>query len=137
MNNYDASARMRKNVRGFYGLLLSVVAATVGPFIANGVLHYGTPLSRILAVIIGVAAWLPMFIVIALIIARGDEFSRRIHLTAIAFAFAGSLLLITGLDWLERADFLRRPPLSVLWLAIAVLWFIAIMVTKRHYERGA
>ena len=37
-------------------------------------------------------------------------------------------------DWLVRAEFIASPPLSVLWLIVALLWFFAILGTKRHYE---
>ena len=74
-------------------------------------------------------------VVVAAIIRAGDEFERRIHLVALALSFGSALLLLTLLDWLVRARFMRAPPLIAVWLACAVLWLLWLIVVKRRFER--
>ena len=127
----------RSAVRGFYAWLLSMTLVVVSSFVADSLVRSNEALIRIAGVVIGTVAWIPIVLVIANIIRRGDEFVRRIHLIAISCAFAGSLLMITALDWLTRAHFMAPPQLSVLWLMVAVLWWISLFGVKRYFERQA
>jgi hypothetical protein len=127
--------RLRKSVKIFYAWLGSVLLAVIGPLVAIPLTHSESAALRIASVVIGVGAWIPIILVLVFIIRAGDEFVRRIHLVALALAFAGTLVIVSLMDWLERADFIGRPQLSVVWLLIAILWVIALIGTKRHYER--
>jgi hypothetical protein len=86
-------------------------------------------------VALGTAAWVPLAVVIVVMIRACDEYERRIHLVALAMAFAGALALLTLLDWLARARFIRPPALGVVLLGVAALWFVSIVLVKRHFER--
>lgn len=132
----DPNAQFEKNVRGFYTWLGAMLCAALAPLVAQRLIDMATFASRVGAVALGTAAWVPIGLVTARIIRQGDEFVRRIHLVAIAIAFAGGLLMISVLDWLVRAGFLERPPLMVLWLAIALLWAAAVLGTNAYYARG-
>jgi hypothetical protein len=122
-------------VRGFYAWVGSVAIAAVTPFFAVRLIESETMFGRIAGVVLGVLLWVPMIVVTTIVIRNGDEFERRIHFVAIATAFAGALLLISALDWLVRARFMEPPELSVVWLAIAALWFVAMIGAKRYYAR--
>jgi hypothetical protein len=127
--------RFRKIVRGFYAWLGSLLFAGAGPIVAIKLVDTETLAGRIAGVTLGTVSWIPMAVVVAAIIRAGDEFERRIHLVALALSFGSALLLLTLLDWLVRARFMRAPPLIAVWLAIAVLWLIWLVVVKRHFAR--
>ncbi|HYV99761.1 MAG TPA: hypothetical protein VE967_20035, partial [Gemmatimonadaceae bacterium] len=74
-------------------------------------------------------------LVIAWVIRVGDEFVARIHLTALAVSFAGSLVIVSLFDWLARAEFIDRPPFMVVWISMAVFWVVALIWSKNHFER--
>lgn len=129
------NTRFRKAVLGFYVWLGSLIFAAVAPFVAMQLLEAGSLAARVAGVVVGTAGWVPMIFVIVRIIRLGDEFVRRIHLVALALAFASSLVLLTLLDWLSRAHFMAPPDLAVLWLAFALLWAVWLFVVKYRYER--
>ena len=135
MNRNDPNELLRRSVRRFYGWLLSLAIAGAGPFAANALIDMGTVAGRAAGVAVGVLAWAPMIWVVTKLVRAGDEFERRLHLTALAVSFVCALVLIGALDWLVRAEFLAPPPLNLLWLLLALLWFLAIVGTKRWYER--
>src|SRR6478735_611294 len=131
MSIQPKNVRFRKAVKGFYIWLGSLVFAGVAPLIAMTLVDTGTLTGRVAGVVLGTASWIPMVAVIAGIIRAGDEFQRRIHLVALALAFGSAMLLLTLLDWLVRARFMRLPPLPVLWLSFSALWLIWLIVVKR------
>jgi hypothetical protein len=127
--------QFRNAVRGFYAWLLSMVLVVLASFTADSLVQGSASASRVAGVLIGTLGWVPIIIVTAQIIRNGDEFVRRIHLVAISIAFAGTLLMITLLDWLTRAHFVAPPRLSILWLMIAILWWLSLAGVKRYFER--
>ena len=131
----DLHERFRKNVRGFYAWLGSVLVAAVAPFVAVRLTETWTLTGRIAGVVVGTLAWVPLILVIGAIIRAGDEFIRRIHLVAIAIAFGAGLFLITFLGWLAQAHFIEQPPIVVAWLVFGILWVVCLYAVKRHYER--
>ena len=133
----EPNARLRRSVRGFYAWVGAMLIAVVAPLLADRVIESRTAGLRLIGVAIGTAGWIPLTLVLVSVIRRGDEFSRRIHMVAIAATFALSLILLTLLDWLARGQFLEPPPLRVLWLGVAILWFINIMVTNWYFQRGS
>jgi hypothetical protein len=106
------------------------------PLGAMRLIDAGTMPARIAAVIVGAGGILPWLWVAATMIHRGDEFQRRIHLIAAAWAFAGSIVLIVTLHWLVLAEFIPPPNLLFVWFGFLLLWLIAIIVTKRRFEHG-
>lgn len=112
-----------------------MVVLVAAPLIASHLIDRGTTLARISAVVVGVAGMIPWMWVVYSIIRRGDEFVRRMHLIAFAFAFGGALLLLVTLTWLVRAEFIYPPDLMIVLLGCVFLWFVALMATKRYFER--
>ena len=135
MKTVEPNARLRQAVRGFYAWLGSVLLAAIAPFISSALIERQSVWARVSGVAVGTLAWVPMMIVVGVIISRGDEFQQRMHLMAIAFAFAATLLLVAAIDWLVQAELAEPPAFRVLWLAIAMLWFIGLMASKWYFER--
>ena len=133
----SANTRFRRAVLGFYAWVGALVFAAAAPLVARYVLEADTLVARLAAVAVGSVGWLPLAAVTALVIRGGDEFHRRIHLVAIAFAFATALVILTMLDWLARARFMAPPSLSVLWLIFAVTWAVWIFAVKYWFEHVA
>ncbi len=127
--------RFRRAVRGFYAWLGSLVFAAAAPIAAGMLIDAGTLTARVLAVFLGSISWLPIAWVIVVIIRAGDEFHRRLYLVSLSIAFGASLVALTTLDWAVRAEFMHRPPLSVLWVLFALLWLVSLFVCKRQFER--
>jgi hypothetical protein len=137
MPTQPPNARFRQQVRGFYAWLGSLLVAGIGPLLGIQLIHSGTLAGRIAGVVLGSVAWLPIVAVIAAIVRAGDEFHQRIHLVALAWAFASGMVLLMFLDGLVLARFIRQPRLAVIWLAFAALWVIWLIVVKRHFDRAS
>jgi hypothetical protein len=133
MNNI--TAQYRRNVLTFYAWLGSVVTMGVSPLVGLWLIDRHTPLWRLAGVLIGAAGALPWMWVLFVIVRRGDEFVRRMHLVAIAIAAAASLVLLMTIDWLQRADFIQTPNMAFIWPACLVIWLVSVIATKRHFER--
>ena len=133
--NASHNARFRKQIKGFYAYVGAVLFAAIGPIAARSLMDAGTLPTRVVGVVFGTIAWIPLIVIVGIVIHQGDEFIRRIHLVAIAYAFALSLVLIALLDWLARASFIETPELMVVWLVIAVLWVICLFMSKWYFER--
>jgi hypothetical protein len=131
-----ATAQLRAAVRSFYAWIGSMALLAIAPLVAFRLIDVGTTPARVAAVLIGVGGTLPWMWVAASIIRRGDEFVRRVHLVALAWAFGGAMLLIVALAWLVRAGFMDDPDLFVVWLGLLVAWFAAMAGAKRHFERA-
>jgi hypothetical protein len=131
----DINSRFRRNVRVFYAWLGSMALLVVGPIVAEQLIMGGTTAGRIGAVAIGLGCWVPWVIVVIGMIRNGDEFSFRVHLVALAFAFMGTMMVLAAIDWLTRAHFIEQPPFAFVWPVGMLLWFIGIMGATRHYQR--
>jgi len=127
--------RFRRAVRGFYAWLGSLVFATVAPIGAGMLIETGTLAGRVAGVVLGSIGWLPVAWVVVAIIRAGDEFNRRLYLVSLSIAFGASLVALTMLDWAVRAQFIHRPPLSVLWITFAGLWLLSLLICKYQFER--
>jgi hypothetical protein len=128
--------QFRRNVRTFYYWLGALALLWASPLIALHLIERGTTLSRAAGVAVGVGGMLPWLGMIALVVHRGDEFVRRMHLIAIAFTAAAAMVVIVALSWLVRAWFIDTPDLMHVWVALMVMWGAALIVTKRYYERA-
>ena len=135
MTLQPSDQRFRRAVRGFYAWLGSLVFAALAPLAAGMLIETGTLPARIVAVVLGSISWLPMAWVVVAIIRAGDEFHRRLYLVSLSLAFGASMVALTALDWAVRAEFIQRPPLSVLWLTFAGMWLVLLFVCKRQFER--
>jgi hypothetical protein len=129
------NSRFRRAVRGFYAWIGALVVAVVGPIVAISLIHRGTAVARLAAVVIGALAWVPYLVVIVAIVRAGDEYQRRLHLTTSAVAFAAALLVLTTLSWFVEAGLANQPSLHVLWILFAVIWVVCLFVIKWRFER--
>src|SRR5262245_50798348 len=132
----EPNAQFRSAVRGFYAWLGSMVVLGAAPIAAVRLIDRDTLLARAAAVVVGVGGILPWMWVLFRIIQRGDEFVRRMHLIAVAWASAGALILLCAVGWLVQAGFLREPDLLLLWVLFLLLWFVALLGTKLYFERA-
>ena len=108
----------------------------VGPFLAVRLIESGTTTARVAGVLIGAASVVPWIGVAGFMISRSDEFVRRLHLISIAWAFAGSIVLIVTLQWMVEAAFIAPPNLLIVWFGFLLIWMVAYAVVKWRYERG-
>lgn len=131
----ELNQQFRRNVRTFYAWIGSMVILGVGPIVAGRLIERGTTNWRVAGVIVGVASAVPWLWTVAVIIRRGDEFVRRMHLIAIAIAAAFGLLLLITVGWLVRAWFIETPDFTLIWLACLVAWLVALVGTKRYFEK--
>ena len=132
----EPNARLRSAVRWFYAWIGSLALLAGTSILGGRLIHQPTTSSRIAAAAIGIGGLVPWMVVVFAMIRRGDEYTRRIHLVALGFAFGGTLLLLSALAWLVRAELIEPPDLMIVWLGCLVLWFAAIMGAKRYFERG-
>lgn len=111
------------------GAVFLVTIQLLSRFIAD---HSDTPGIRWLAV-------LPLVLLIAVTVLamrslrRMDELERKMHTEAMAFAFLGSLLLVSTYGFLRGADLLAPP---VLWLPAAMVgcWVIGLLLAIERYR---
>ena len=130
------NARLRANVRSFYAWIGSMILLGIAPALAARLIDRQTFGARIAGVVIGVGGTLPWMWIVLVMIRRSDEYTRRIHLLALGGAFGAALVLILALEMLRRAGFIDPPDLMLLWLALLVIWFAALMAAKRYFERS-
>jgi hypothetical protein len=130
----DINTRLRRDVRTFYAWIGSVALLAAAPMLGNTLIDRGTLLSRAAGVAVAIACALPWIWVVVTLIRRSDEFERRIHLVALAVAFFASNLAVITAHWLSAAGFIEPPSLLVLWFSFLMLWFAAIVGSKRYHE---
>lgn len=63
-----------------------------------------------------------------------NEFTRRVHLVATAFAFAATAIFIFVCDMLQRAAFIDYITLMSIWVFMVGAWLIAIMLASVYYR---
>ena len=68
-----------------------------------------------------------------LIVTR-DEYSRQVHLAALALAFPVSVAAGFTLDLMQRAGFILYVPLMWLWIGMLVIWWLCIIAATRYYR---
>jgi hypothetical protein len=83
---------------------------------------------------IGIAAFVPWVIVSGKSILAQDDFSQRVHLIAIASAFAITGALSYAADLLQRAGFVPQIPVSTSWMLMVVLWWVAMVAMSWYYR---
>jgi hypothetical protein len=127
--------QLRAAVRWFYSWIAATILLGLAPIAALRLIELATPPARVAGVIVGAGSFVPWLWVVAMMVRRGDEFVRRIHLLAIAWAFAGAMVLLLTLHWLVVAEFIAPPDLMFAWFACLVFWLVAVVVVKRRFER--
>ena len=119
-------------------LMFGAVAIWAASYvIASRMLHRqsATATVRAIAVIIGVLGFVTWQLVTAKLIRMHDEFTRRVHLIAVAIAFAVTGLFIFTVDLLQRAGFIDYILLRTIWAVMLCTWWLAIMGAEWYYRR--
>ena len=86
------------------------------------------------AVALGVCGFLLWLGGTARAIRAGNEFTRQIHLVALACAFAATALFIFVCDMLQRAGFLYYISLMTLFLVMMGAWLLAVALASLYYR---
>ena len=131
----DITQQFRRNVRMFYAWAGSVALFGLSPIVALRMLDQASIGWRLAGVIVGAGGALPWMWVLYRIVRQGDEFLRRMHLIAIAITAAATFVGLMTIDWLQRAEFIDSPNMMLIWPACLLIWLIALIATKRHFER--
>ena len=87
------------------------------------------------AVIIAVLGFIPWQLATVKLIRIHDEFTRRIHLIALAGAFAATGLFIFTTDMLQRAGFIDYILLRTIWFVMLGTWGLVILAAEWYYRR--
>jgi len=93
----------------------------------------GLPL-RLAVVLIGLAGFAPVVFVYVKSIRIQDEFNQRIHLVALAIAFASTAVISYAVDLLHQSGFVPALPLTGLWAVMTAIWFVCMFATTRFYR---
>ena len=86
------------------------------------------------AVALAVAGILPWIWMVARAIVAEDEFTRRIHFVAIAWAFAAAGVFVVGADLMLRAHFIAYVSPMLIWQFMIGVWWVSLMLTARYYR---
>jgi hypothetical protein len=89
---------------------------------------------RILLVGLGALGCLACAWTLRRLIVTRDEYSRRVHISALALAFAVSVVALFVTDLMQRAGFISYVPLEWMWIGMMVIWWPSILVVDRYYR---
>ncbi len=67
-------------------------------------------------------------------IRAGNEFTRQIHLVALATAFGTTALFIFVCDMLQRAGFIHYVSLTAIFVLMMGAWLLAVMLASLYYR---
>jgi len=112
-----------------------MVILMVAPIFALQLAESASTAARVAAVVVGAGGMVPWMWIVYLIIRRGDEFVLRMHLVALACAFAGAILLLATLSWMVTARFIEHPDLRFVMGGALVIWVIALFGAKFYFDR--
>ena len=121
-------------------LLAQIAIFTIlwtGTFVATKSDWLGRPSTlsmRLALVVVGIGGFLPILFVYARSILLQDEFTQRVHLVALACAFAFLAAASYAVDLLHQAGFVRELHATGLWAVMVVIWFGAMLITPRFYR---
>ena len=132
----DIRDQFKRNVRMFYAWVGSMVVLGVAPIAANWLIGRETTIARAAGVAIGVVGFVPWLALVFFAVRNADEYFRRIHLIAIAIAATYGLLMLIAVGWLVRAWFIEPPDFTLLSVSWLVVWLVALLGTKRYFERA-
>ena len=115
---------------------LALIAWGAGYVIALKILkhHPHSAWTRGGAVALGVFGLLSWLGWMAKAIRAENEFSRQIHLMALAFGFAATAIFIFVCDMLQRAAFIDYVSLMTIWLVMFGSWMAALMLSSWYYR---
>jgi hypothetical protein len=83
---------------------------------------------------LGTIGLLPVVWSVAQLIRAQDEFSRRVHVAALANAFATTAGLIYAADLAQNAGLVGYIPLAQVWMSMGVVWWLPLVLTGRYFR---
>jgi hypothetical protein len=128
----QADPEIRVLSRAVGGFLLWMIT-----FVVSARALEGRPQSAVvrgLLVALGAAGVLACAWTMRRLIVTRDEYSRQVHFSALALAFAVSVVAVFAIDLLQRAGFLSYLPLMWMWIGMVVIWWLCINVANRYYR---
>ena len=96
--------------------------------------HPESPAVRGLLVALGALGCVVCAWTLRRLIVNQDEYSRRVHISALALAFAISAVALFITDLMQRAGFVSYVPLEWMWIGMIVIWWPCIFVADRYYR---
>jgi len=126
----DPSVRLVGMVAG--SLALWFVSLVIATLVLNQEPHNRwLRAAMVLLAVLGFAAWMwSSFVAIR----AQDEFTQRLHLIAMAAAFALTGLAAFTVDFMQRAGFVDDVPTGALWMVMVLTWWLSMFVTHRIYR---
>jgi hypothetical protein len=86
-------------------------------------------------VALALAGFLYWVWVVVRVIQAQDEFSRRLHLVALAVAFGLTGVFVFTAWLLQHAHFIDYVPVWTIFGTMVLTWWLSIVVTTRYYAR--
>ena len=96
--------------------------------------HAASLPARVGVAVLGIGGFLPIVFVYTKSIRIQDEFNQRIHLIALAVAFAATATISYAADILHLAGFIPPLPAAGMWALMIAIWFVCMLVTSRRYR---
>ena len=130
-----STSKPRMRSEGQRIILISLVCAAVIIALALLSKQFPTrsPARIVCALLQGVAS--AVVVVLCLRdIHRLDEFQQRVHLEAMALAFAGTAILSTGYGFLIKAGFPNIEWGALVWPVMVGLWAVGLVIASRRYR---
>ena len=90
--------------------------------------------ARVVCSLLQGAASTLIIVISARSIGRLDEMQRRIHVDALAIAFAGTGILATAYGFLVHAGLPDLDWGAIIWPTMVGLWIVGLIVANRRYR---
>lgn len=119
--------------RRFLLLSIGMGVVVLGASLAGKQFPLRSPARIVMALLQG-AATAVIIVGSARSIRRLDEMQQRIHLDALALAFAGTGLLATAYGFLVNAGLPDIDWGEIVWPAMVGLWVIGLIIASRRYR---
>lgn len=114
-------------------LALGVALAIVGAAWVGRQLPLRSP-GRIAIALLQGAATAVLIVAMVKPMRQYDELQRRIHLEALALAFAGTAILVTAYGFLVNAGLPDIDWADWIWPGMVVLWVVGLLIANRRYR---
>ena len=133
MNQSATSKRAATSTSFVIWAALAAAAVIFGAALAAKQFERGSAPRIALAVLQGLASASAVILPVRSI--RGlDEMQQRIHLEALAFAFAGTGVLTTMFGFLANAGLPAVDWGTYVWPLMVLLWAIGVLIAHRRYR---
>jgi hypothetical protein len=91
-------------------------------------------LARAALAALGIGGFIAWILVAGKSIFAQDALSQRVHLVAMATAFAVTAVVACANDFLHRAGFVPALSVGSVWIIMVVLWWLSIIAASWYYR---